>query len=362
MSYSFKGTRKTLWSKHQDPHQVLIEAKGQAYQDYREQWRRTQNFELVTDLPTQIDFELNPSCNMKCPMCSWSAVETFGGGKSTWMSFDAYKKIIDEVGDGVKSINLNHVNEPLIRKDLPDFVRYATDAGIMEVMFNTNGMLLSADMSRRLIEAGLTKLSVSVDATTQETYDKIRIGGNFAKIMGNIEDFLRIRQEMNARAPLFKVTFLRLSVNEHELQPFLDTWGDYADLISIQNPVNPFSDEKGRERAESLGLKRPTEKARETGAVVEMEYEHTSKRCPQPFQRMVIRHDGDALPCCNFRGVDLVMGNVFTHGVRAVWQNEAMRKMREIQIEGRYYENPVCKACLDNASDDAPDPDKLKGS
>lgn len=350
MSYTYEGIRKTLWSAKGDPHAVLIAAKGEKYAAYREQWRRTQNFELETEMPTQLDFELNPSCNMKCPMCPWSAVEGFGEGRQSWMPFEDYKAIIDEVGGRVMSINLNHVNEPLIRKDLPDFVAYAISKGIMEVMFNTNGMLLTEEMSRRLIEAGLTKLSVSIDAITQETYDKIRVGGNFEKILDNIEVFLQVREEMSADYPLLKVTFLRLTTNEHELPAFLEIWRDRAELISIQNPVNPFDGFLGAERNAELGLMRPAEKSVE------------DRRCPQPFQRMTIRADGTVHPCCGFRGVDLIMGNVFASGVEAVWNGESMKRLRGLQKAGRYHENEVCRKCIENATEGAPDPLEVMGS
>ncbi|MGB8274938.1 MAG: radical SAM protein [Alphaproteobacteria bacterium] len=360
MSYSFKGIRKTLWSAKGDPHALLVAAKGQKYADYREQWARTQNFEVETEYPTQLDFELNPSCNMKCPMCTWSAVETFGEGRQSWMPFDAYKRILDEVGDRVLSVNLNHVNEPLIRKDIPDFVKYAVSKGVMEVMFNTNGMLLTEDMSRRLIAAGLTKLSVSIDAVTQATYDKVRVGGVFRQILDNIETFLRVRDEMDTALPLLKVTFLRLKINEDELPGFMETWRQKADLISIQNPVNPFDGSLGAERERELGLSRPADTdGKPGGAHVEIEYQKEPRRCPQPFQRMIVRADGTVHPCCNFRGVELVMGNVFESGVHAVWNSEGMRTLRELQKSGRYYENDVCRRCLENASEEAPDPDRV---
>ena len=80
-----KTVKKLLYSKQVDPHSVLIEKKGIEYKKYREQWRDTGDLKIETDYPTQVDFELNPSCNLKCPMCTWSAEKTFGQGRSKWM-------------------------------------------------------------------------------------------------------------------------------------------------------------------------------------------------------------------------------------------------------------------------------------
>lgn len=356
MPYSNKNLRKTLWSGKGDPHGVVAAAKGDRYWAYREQWARTQAFEVVTEYPTQLDIELNPSCNMKCPMCTWSAVETFGPGRSSWMPFERFKAVIDEVAGKVLAVNLNYVNEPLIRKDIPDFVRYAADKGMMDIMFNTNGMLLTREMSRRLIEAGLTKLSVSLDAATEPTYDKIRIGGDFKKVLKNIEDFLDVRAELGATLPLLKVTFVRMKINEAELPGFLDRWRDVADLISVQSPSVPFDTPSDALRRDFIGLPERTEESDK----VEVEYEKSGRRCQAPFQRMTIRYNGDTLPCCHFRGVDLVMGNVFQDGVQAVWQSSAMRTLREQQKAGRQ-ENEVCRKCFENAINIAPDPGSIVG-
>ena len=174
MDYKYKdnSTKKILYSKGRDPHLHLEKVKGKKYQEYRNQWIETGRFNLETDYPTQIDFELNPSCNLKCPMCTWSAVKTFGKGRESWMPLKAYKKIINQINKKVMSVNLNYINEPLIRKDIVDFIKYTSNKGIMEIMFNTNGTLLTKNLSEKLIKSGLTKLSVSIDAFTKKTYDK----------------------------------------------------------------------------------------------------------------------------------------------------------------------------------------------
>src|SRR5690349_3609198 len=59
-------------TKQRDPYTVLSEIFGEKFKEYRQQWERVSNFELETDFPLQLDFELNYSCNLRCPMCTWS--------------------------------------------------------------------------------------------------------------------------------------------------------------------------------------------------------------------------------------------------------------------------------------------------
>jgi len=344
MAYVHKGSSKTLYNPKGDPHQILIDEIGPGFAVYRKEWEETNNFNLEREFPVQLDFELNVSCNLKCPMCTWSAEETFGEGKSSWMDFEFYKEVVTNgVKHGLRAVNLNYVNEPLIRKDLPKFVKFARDAGVVEVMFNTNGLLLTDKLTRELIEAGLTKLSVSIDAFSAETYNKVRVGGDYNKLLPIIHRFLEIRKEMGSKTPLLKLTFLKMSINIHELDDFIAYWEDKADLFSIQNLHNPFKGDLLEKKNEYFVGGTPDQPAE-------------APRCPSPFQRMTVRANGDVLPCCNFRAAeDLVVGNAHQTELQTVWNSDEMNNLRTIHKEQRYAENPVCKACVENSQMWAPE-------
>ena len=116
----------------------------EAYDEYRRMWDATSKLELETDFPLQLDFELNYSCNFSCPMCTWNAETTSRFGKDKWFPFEVWTELIDEaISKGLKSIRLNQINEPLIRGDIAKFVKYARDAGILDIYFSTNGSLLT---------------------------------------------------------------------------------------------------------------------------------------------------------------------------------------------------------------------------
>ena len=166
---------------------VVVEKNS--WSDYRKKYDLASNLNIL-DYPIQLDFELNASCNLKCPMCPISAESPKGKGKKTWFDFEFFKELIDySVKKGTRAIKLNYINEPLIRNDLINFITYAKDKGIIDIYFSTNGILLNKDISEKLIKSGLTRIQVSVDAFTQETYNKVRPGGGFKKIVENVNQF-----------------------------------------------------------------------------------------------------------------------------------------------------------------------------
>ena len=79
----------------------------------------------------------------------------------------------------------------------------------------------------------MTRIQISIDAITKDTYDKVRPGGNYDKIIKNIEEFLSIKKDLNVQLPLVRVNFVKTSINHHELQKFLDFWKDKVDMIEF---------------------------------------------------------------------------------------------------------------------------------
>jgi len=320
-----------------DYEKEFIEEKGfDEWTKYRKDWEQYCKLEKESDHPPHLELELNYSCNLRCPMCTWS-VETTAEKKEEWFTFEDYKKIIDEaVSIGTKSIRLTYINEPLIRQDIDQFIKYAIDAGIIDVIITTNGTLMTKAMSKKLIDAGLTKINVSLDALTDETYDKIRVGGNLEITTKNILDFLELRKEMDKKLPKIRLTFVASKINFHEYDSFVNFWKDKVDSLGIQHLQNPFGEGsfKDDKKGEKIILKK--------SPIPEKFH------CAEPSKRLTLRSNGDALPCCSFYAVDLVVGNWKEDSLKTIWNNDKMVELRKIHKSGEYYKNDVCKNCISN--------------
>lgn len=300
--------------------------RGLDYLKYRIDWKRGAEGQWA--FPLHLDFELNGSCNMRCPMCTYALPETKNQTKSSWMSLDRFREIIaDAVPRGLKAIGLNGVNEPLLRPDLHEFVRTAKDLGVLDIMFHTNGMLLTDKVSKQLIEAGLTKLFVSIDAATQKTYDSIRVGGNLETVRKNIHHFLDRRRA--SPLPVLGVCFVRMKVNQHELDDFIAEWSPLVDFFAIQEYMNPEPDQ-----LEDLST--PDHEP------------PTTFRCPQPFQRMRVSWNGSVRPCCSFYGDQMSVGQSSTP-LHQIWTSAKMQSIRDLHREGRWQDHAVCRACVSHS-------------
>ncbi len=339
-----------------DPRIAVREAVNpEKYDEYRKLWDDASNLRIVTDFPLQLDFELNYSCNFTCPMCTWSAESMENKGKVTWFDFEVFKEVMDDaIPKGLKSIRLNYINEPLIRKDITKFISYARKKGILDIYFSTNGSLLTDELIRELINSGLMRLQISLDAFTKETYEKIRTGGNFDDVIKKVLRFLEIRNEMNVKLPTLRVNFVKTDVNKHELDDFVKFWENKADSIGVQDLIGIMDGfgKKSNEELEKMNLK-------------------DKFRCAQPFQHLTLRYDGTTLPCCAFYGAEMPIGKLKSNietkfsevdniglldkslkskliigTIEEIWKNKKMQFLRDIHQKGEFWKDPICKTCV----------------
>ena len=295
---------------------------------YRKNYDLASNLEIL-DYPIQLDFELNASCNLKCPMCPISAESPKGKGKKTWFDFDFFKEIIDySTKKGTRAIKLNYINEPLIRNDLIKFIEYAKSKGIIDVYFSTNGILLNESISKKLINSGLTRIQISIDAFKKETYDKVRPGGDLKKIVENVNNFIALKNELNAKIPLIRVNFVKTELNEFELEDFINFWKDKVDMIGVQEFIKP------------------------TKVTSSIKSKKTIKRkdfkCSFPFKQLVINNEKQVLPCCTFWGEEMPIRKITkAEDLLQAWNDPRMKNLRKKHLDGDYRSIPQCRNCVE---------------
>jgi len=325
-----------LYSEKQNPHDIIAAELGRDFNDYREKWEKGVNFECELPFPLHIDFEIGYQCNYRCKMCVMSlppAQRNLFGDPSKRLSFETFRKIVDEGSKhGLKSIGLNGLNEPLLRDDICDWVRYARNNGIVDVMFNTNGMLLNERNSRDLIEARLTRIMISIDAAKDQTYSEIRQQDSLRQVKANVERFVEIRKSLERRLPIVRVSFVKMKRNLAELDEFIEYWKDKVDFFSIQRFGNPLL--KGEPNYEVFDEQH-----------IEEPSSDFKFKCPQPWVRLLVGHNGDVNPCCGIQGPRLVVGNIYKDSIKEIWRNNTMAYLRKIHKAGRYRDFKICHLC-----------------
>lgn len=301
------------WKQHRSPE----------YFEYRRKWVENPKNMVIQDFPIHMDVEITNYCNLLCPMCPRTIKMKNGSHDELHhMSFDLFKKIIDEgSANGLCSVKFNYSGEPLMHKDVAKMVKYCKDNGILDVMFNTNAVLLTEQMSRDLLEAGIDGLYVSFDSPYKETYESIRVGAKFEKVVENVKTFSQIR---NSDERFWK-TQLRVSKvlfpdeKEEDVLVFINMWKDIVDAVGFGTYM-------------------------EDGEETELPY-NPKYRCDQPWQRLFVKENGIAFPCCRDNKLQYIVGDANNQSVKEIWHGDLLKKLRAAHASGNYNTIEICKNC-----------------
>jgi MoaA/NifB/PqqE/SkfB family radical SAM enzyme len=137
-------------------------------------------------------------CNLDCRTCIRNNWDEPMGNMS--------KAVLDRIIVGLKdfspppSVFFGGFGEPLFHPDIIDMVTRVKKLGA-KVELITNGTLLTEEMSRELVQAGLDMLWVSLDGATPESYADIRLGAALPQILENLKSFHEVLIRVNNSGP-----------------------------------------------------------------------------------------------------------------------------------------------------------------
>ncbi len=277
--------------------------------------------------PPEVWIENTNLCNAECVMCPREK-QTRPIGIMKYTLFEKLIKEISRFKDGVKRVHLHNYGEPLIDKELPKRIKLAKEYGITHVFFVTNASLLSPELSKEIIGAGLDEFKISFYGTDEKTYNNTMKGLDFEKTLQCIKDFFKIRKDMKSLKPKVVIQYLPHITNQSRTEEFVDIFNSIIDK-SIGDSLNIFTLHNfgdGRNYYDS----------------------HTDKissTCYYPWHTMVILYDGRVVICClDYNGVQVV-GDVNKNTIKEIWNSEQYKKVRNDFKNLRYSDYSICTKC-----------------
>ena len=295
----------------------LFEKNDDRFREYRKKWKEWPERFYVGKFPLFIDVEVTSDCNLKCPFCA----TTFRGKriKKGFMTLDTVKKIIDEgVSNNLYGVKFNIRGEPLLHPQIHEFISYAKQKGLIDVYFNTNALLLSEDVSARLIEAGLDRLSISFEGYTKDVYERRRVGSDFEKVLKNIENMQALKRRLGVQYPKIRVQTVMLPELADAFEEYKRFWSDKADEVGFLDYKEMKVKKKG------------------------IRYRWA---CPQIWQRMAIWWDGTILPCNHDDDGLFALGNVKDRTISQCWNSDVLNVVREAHKNGVADTITACNGC-----------------
>lgn len=291
-------------------------------------------------MPMSIAIEPTTSCNLRCPECP-SGLRSFTRPTGMLQS-DLFKKTIDELADTVSYLTFYFQGEPYLHPQFLELVQYAASQKIYTAT-STNAHYLTDEMAKRTIESGLDRLIISIDGTTQETYEAYRIGGKLDKVIEGAKNIIRWKKELKSSTPFVVFQFLVVKPNEHQVEAVYKLAKEIGiDHVALKT-AQIYDYKNGSELIPTIDKYSRYQKMGDSTYSLKNEL---LSHCWKMWQSCVITWDGKVVPCCFDKDAHYVMGDLQQQSFREIWQSEKYNSFRATILRSRD-EIEMCRNCTE---------------
>lgn len=291
--------------------------------------------QLISKYPRNISIEPINACNLHCDFCS-SPPDLIERPKCA-MQLEEFKLSIDKIKDYTHHIWLFLAGEPYLNPKFSEMVSYATKNNL-HTTTSSNANLIDKITAQKIVASGLDKLIVSLDGTDDETYRKMRKGGDYQTVINAIKFINKEKKIQNKLKPQIELQFIFSKVNQHqkdEFEKISQSLGvDYC-VKSLGIPSWIFSKEQSDQIA--------AEYLPDSG---KRRYDN-DKNLKRDFicsnvQRSFILADGTVCICCYDVKGKYKMGNIFEQNFMDIWHSQRYINTRELMKKRKL---PLCQVC-----------------
>lgn len=288
--------------------------------------------------PLAIAIEPTTACNLGCPECP-SGLKQFTRATGN-LKEDFFQNVIDQVAKETYYLTFYFQGEPFINPKFLDMVAYAHQKNIYTAT-STNAHFLNDKSAKRTVESGLDRLIISIDGTTQETYENYRVNGKLEKVIEGTKNIIKWKKALKSKTPHVIFQFLVVKPNEHQIEDVYklakELGVNEVKLKTAQvydykhgNPLIPTIEKYSRYKSMPDG----TYKIKNS----------LDRHCWKLWHSCVITWDGRVIPCCFDKDADYSMGELKNESFQEIWKGETYQQFRKTLFKGRE-EIDICKNC-----------------
>lgn len=276
----------------------------------------------VKHKPVFVSIEPADYCQLHCPQCPVGINNNDAASQRRQhhlLSIDDFKTILQRIQSHVWTIQFYFQGEPLLNKQLSEMIRLAHDEDIYTIV-STNAQSLTADMANDLISAGLSRIIVSMDGLSQESYEQYRVGGSVQKVIDGLRYLREAKMRYHARTTI-ELQCLRLRSNEHEWGEFKRLYRSFgADKLTFKtaqfydfehgNPLMPSNERYSRYQKIQSPINNYQYQIKQSLWLSTWRKLFGLTPCHRLWTGCVITTTGTILPCCYDKSAAHAYGNI----------------------------------------------------
>lgn len=291
--------------------------------------------------PTVYNIETTNACNMKCAMCPRTTkmtrkiesldVDTFTRvvrqlqphNKELWLEWEKF--VHTEYGIDRNDMSENHFflhiipkviqlhgyGDPLLDKNMIDFVRTLTEGGF-ESYFSCNPSNIDVDKITTMFENGLSYVKFSVESTDDSIHKSIRGEmSDFTKSCEKIDRLLEVKKKGKYKTTIV-VTMIDLNREKQA--------DDYRRLEEFFHGKDVYLYLKSEDSQWYRGEKHATKSI------------HWTEFCQHPWTSMTVKSNGDVAICMEDYNNDPILGNTHQETLEEIWNGKKYSELRESHV------------------------------
>lgn len=298
----------------------------------------------IVPLDTPFSFYIEPTraCNLKCFYCMHSTRDDEGGVFQKLgyeihnMSMELFEKIVNDLKqfpDDIKRVSFSGLGEPLVNRNLPQMIKMLRATGkVGRIDILTNALLLDNAFAQELIDAGVSKIIVSIQGVKESDYLKnCQVTMKYDTLLDNLRYFYENKKE--GQESFIKVIDATLADKEEE-EKFFQLFGEICDTIYVEHLTTVEQQMDKLEEIVDFSKNLFNEEIIEKNV------------CTIPFYYVSINSDGDVFHCSP-PGLprEFSYGSVVKNSMVDIWNSKIKRDFLKLQLTEGKPNISWCKKC-----------------
>lgn len=291
-------------------------------------------------IPLKMPYSLavDPSnvCNFKCNFCAIQSKKCELPFKKQLMKKELFYKIVDDIArfpEKLKVLRINGQGEPLLNPDLPQMIHYAKQKRIADfIEIITNGSCLNPELNQRLIDSGIDRIRISIEALDSAGYAEIaNVKLDYDKFLANIRDL----HERSGKCEIYCKIVDAAVPTKAEQEKFFDMYEDICDRFFVDNVIplwSEFDEVKDYMNTDQKGMH--GQKLKNVAV------------CPFSFYSLIVNSDGEVTVCCADWKRKLVVGNIEKSSFMEIWNGDTLRHFWIDMLRGKKNQYEMCAKCV----------------
>jgi pyrroloquinoline quinone biosynthesis protein E len=305
-------------------------------------------------LPIKIDIEPLSRCNFKCDMCIVSSFENQKRAED--LSLENFKKIVDE-NMGIYEVKIQGLGEPFLHPDFIKMIEYAASRHIWTRSTTNASLLHKNDNYKRIIDANIGELQISIDGCQKKSYETIRVNSKFDVMIENVKMLNKYQNSLGLNKT--RMWFLLQDINYNDLFDI----PIFAKELGFKRVTVSFDiigwnseewEEKNSKKSQAHSITQEIiDKLLLLAKEIDIELTFwgiSSKYtvdniCPWPFERTFVSSDKYVLPCCMISNPKTFNFGLKNKEFITTWSSKEYIEFRKAHIENNIPD--ICKFCYE---------------